>query len=76
MKRYKTRVKDAQKIVDAFNALYVIGSPVNWRSATNSDYKESITRSNAFVQNGQALVFLEKRSGYVSIDKQFLKYPA
>jgi len=66
----------AEKMVAKFNRLYPVGDGVYWRSYVSdaAPYKYMTVKTPAFVANGQPVVFFQERSGYCSIEPEFVKY--
>lgn len=68
-----------ERMVAEFNDRFPVGSVVLWRSASipEEPFKPYKVRSAAYLNNGKTpVVFLEGKSGFVSIEPEFLNYRA
>lgn len=68
----KVRIK---RIVEVFNKYYPVGSLVQWKPTTRSEAIEVTVKHPAYPHYGQAVAFFEERSGFCSIEPQFLESP-
>lgn len=81
-KAYKTRTllicrtvwQSPELLVQHFNNLFPVGSTVMWRLHEHQVFGYYIVHSEAFVSEGQPVVFLKGYSGFVSIRKPFVSY--
>lgn len=63
-------------LVEYFNKNYPVGSVILWRSVSveTYPYTEMKVKQPAFLSNNQAVVFLQERPGFVSIEPEFVNY--
>jgi hypothetical protein len=64
------------EIIENFNLLFPIGSKFWWKPVANQNYPFSrlTVKSEAFDSHGQAVVFVEEKTSYISIESQFVDY--
>lgn len=62
-------------IVTEFNKKHPVGSSVYWRAMAveSSSYRKMTVKSEAFNSHGTSVVFFEEKSGFCSIEPQFLE---
>lgn len=73
----KKETKKATELVAKFNELFPVGATILFRSVAvrNSTYSPYKVTAAAFIAScGEPVAFLEGRSGYVSIDPDFVNY--
>lgn len=68
--------KANQKLIDRFNDRYPVGATFEWRSIGKDGipFERLTVRAAAYDHFGMAVVFSKERSGFISIEKNFVNY--
>ena len=76
--RRERRLRSADDLVRIFNEMFPVGSVVLWRSVgkdlAGNEHHSYVVASPAFNSYGNAVVFFQGKSGFCSIEPQFVKY--